>query len=100
MGIYDEPREVLRHVPGIEVVEFPESGEDAVCCGGGGGVKSGKRELANKLGKERLEEANELEAQIVATSCPFCELNLEENGSMPVLDVVEILARSLRGDSA
>jgi Fe-S oxidoreductase len=100
MGIYDEPREVLRHVPGIEVVEFPESGEDAVCCGGGGGVKSGKRELANKLGKERMEEANELEAQIVATSCPFCELNLEENGSMPVLDVVEILARSLRGDSA
>lgn len=99
MGIYDEPREVLRHVPGIEVMEFPESREDAVCCGGGGGVKSGKKDLANKLGKGRMKAAKDLDAQIVATSCPFCELNLEENGDMPVLDVVEILAKSLRGDS-
>jgi len=99
MGIYEEPREVLRHVPGVEIMEFSGSRKDTVCCGGGGGVKYGMKGLANKLGKERTKEAKDLDAQVLVTSCPFCELNLEENGDIPVLDVVEILARSLRGDS-
>ena len=36
-GIYDEPREVLKKVPGLELNEMPESRMDSLCCGGGGG---------------------------------------------------------------
>lgn len=99
MGTYDEPRDVLRAIPGTELVEFPESRESAACCGGGGGVKSGKKDLANELGRKRMEAARELGVEVVATSCPFCETNLEENGNIRVLDVVEIVARSLRGEA-
>ena len=98
MGAYDGPRYLLGKVPGIEILEFRDSREEAVCCGGGGGVKSGNRDLANNLGRKRMEEAACLNVRAVVTSCPFCELNLEENGSIPVLDVVEIVAKSLKGE--
>ncbi|MBM4237213.1 MAG: hypothetical protein FJ151_01870 [Euryarchaeota archaeon] len=99
MGIYDEPRALLSLIPGISMTEFRGFREKSVCCGGGGGVRSGMKDLAGKLGSERMREAEELGVEIVATSCPFCELNLEENGALPVLDIVEILVRSMKEGS-
>jgi len=39
-GVYDEPREVLKKIPGLTFQEMPESGVDSLCCGGGGGSYS------------------------------------------------------------
>lgn len=35
-NIYDEPREVLRSIPGVELVEMADFAENSLCCGGGG----------------------------------------------------------------
>lgn len=99
MEVYDDPRIVLREIPGIELVEFPESRDRAMCCGGGGGVRSSRRELAAELSKRRMKRAEELGVDFVVTSCPFCELNLEEQGKLQVFDIVEIIAKALEGNS-
>jgi Fe-S oxidoreductase len=98
MGVYEEPRAALRAIPGLEVMEMAESKERGRCCGGGGGVRSARRDISTRLAKERCAEARGRGAEAIATSCPFCELNLGEQ--MPTEDVVELVARSLRGGRA
>ena len=94
MQVYEEPRRALSSIPGLRVKEFRSSRERATCCGGGGGVRSARKDLASKLAMEKVIEAEELDVDAIATSCPFCEVNLEEGAE--VMDVVELVARSLR----
>ena len=78
-GIYEEPREVLRSIPGLELVEMHDSGENSLCCGGGGGriwVETKKGERFSDL---RIEQAIEVGADILAASCPYCLLNFEDS---------------------
>jgi Fe-S oxidoreductase len=98
MQVYEDPRIVLREIPGIELVEFSESRDRAMCCGGGGGVRSSRRDLAAELSKKRLKQAEELRVDFVVSACPFCELNLEEQGGLQVFDLVEIIAKALEGN--
>lgn len=77
--IFDEPRFVLQSIPGVTLVEFERSRERSLCCEGGGGrqwvdVSDSKERLADI----RVEEALELEVEVLATACPFCLLNLED----------------------
>ena len=71
-GIYDEPREVLRSIPGLELVEFPDYGEDSLCCGGGGGGLWMETKKGERLSDLRLEQAIDLGAEILAVACPYC----------------------------
>jgi len=78
-GIYEEPREVLRSIPGLELVEMHDSGENSLCCGGGGGriwVETKKGERFSDL---RIDQAIEVGADILAASCPYCLLNFEDS---------------------
>ncbi len=50
MGIYDEPRELISSVPGVELVEMYSNREHALCCGAGGGVLSAFTDLAGDVG--------------------------------------------------
>lgn len=95
MSVYEEPRKVLSSIPGLKLREFSASRERASCCGGGGGVRSARKDLSNRLGSEKAKEAELMDVDAIATACPFCEVNLEDCGA-EVLDVVEIVARSLR----
>lgn len=70
------PRAILRAIPGLELREMYRIGENALCCGAGGGVKAGYPDFAWNSANERLEEADATGAEIVMTACPFCELNL------------------------
>ncbi|MDD1746371.1 MAG: hypothetical protein LUQ16_01255 [Methanomassiliicoccales archaeon] len=99
MSVYDEPRKVLSSIPGLRVREFSASREKAICCGGGGGVRSARKDLSSKLGSEKAKEAKEIRVDAIATACPFCEVNLEDCGA-EVLDIVEIVARSLKEGKA
>ncbi|MFC1946563.1 (Fe-S)-binding protein [Chloroflexota bacterium] len=97
-GIYDEPREVLKHVPGLELVEMPDSRENSFCCGGGGGriwMDTAKGERFSDL---RIEQASETGADELVTACPYCITNFEdsrlsvENGeSIIIKDITEII---------
>ena len=56
-GVYDTPREVLKSIPGLNLVEMYRIRESAWCCGSGGGVKDAYPEFATWTGNERLKEA-------------------------------------------
>lgn len=77
--VYDEPREVLRSIPGLELVEMADYGEDSLCCGGGGGRIWMETKKGERLSDLRLEQAVKTEASILAAACPYCILNFEDS---------------------
>ena len=95
-GLYEEPREVYKKIPGLSLVEMKRNRENAWCCGAGGGVKIGYPDWSIEISKERLEEAKETGAKIVSSTCPFCRTNLSDANKafdmgFEVLDLVEII---------
>jgi len=78
-GIYDEPREVLRKVPGLELIEMPESRENSFCCGGGGGRIWMETPKGERFSDLRLGQAMEVGAEVLVTSCPYCITNFEDS---------------------
>jgi Fe-S oxidoreductase len=99
-GIYEPPRDVLKSIPGLKLVEMDRIREYAWCCGAGGGVKETNPEFAQWTAQERIEEATSTGAEAIVTACPGCEQNLSDavrdNGSsLKVYDVIELLERSM-----
>jgi Fe-S oxidoreductase len=100
--IYDEPREVLRSIPGLELVELADHREFSLCCGGGGGriwmeTKSGER-----FSDLRLNQALETGAKVLAVACPYCMLNFndsvltQDKGDLiEVRDIAELVQEAL-----
>jgi len=78
-GIYEEPREILRSIPGLELIEMPDSGQKSVCCGGGGGRIWLETKKEERLTNVRLEQAIETGANVLAVSCPYCLTNFEDS---------------------
>jgi heterodisulfide reductase subunit D len=100
LGVYDPPREILRAMPGVELVEMDPSREAAMCCGAGGGLRSFAPDLSKRIAADRIKAAEAVGAEIVATSCPFCEHNLNagrelSGSSVRVLDVMSLLAEGI-----
>ncbi len=92
-GIREEPREILRKIPGVEFVEMEVPDR---CCGAGGGVRAGKPEIAAALAKNKVEMIRKLDVDAVITICPFCEnnlrLTLEEEGlDVEVMNILKLL---------
>ncbi len=99
-GIYEPPRDVLKSIPGLKLVEMDRIKEYAWCCGAGGGVKESNPEFAIWTAKERIEEAESTGAEAIVTACPGCEQNLNDtikkNGDgLKVYDVVELLEKAI-----
>jgi Fe-S oxidoreductase len=88
-GIYDEPREVLGKIPGIELVELPDFRENSLCCGGGGGRIWTEAKKGERLSDLRIEQAIGVGAEILVVSCPYCLLNFED--SVLTMDKEEVL---------
>jgi len=101
-GIYDEPREALAKIPGLELNEMPESRANSFCCGGGGGriwMETPRRERFSDV---RLRQAMDVGAEVLVTSCPYCISNFEASRetlgvgeNIEVKDVTEIISASL-----
>ncbi len=71
-GIYDEPRQVLENIPGLEFTEMPRHRENAICCGGGGGGMFMEAETEQSMADIRVQEAVETGADTLVTACPYC----------------------------
>ena len=100
-GVYDDPREIIRSIPGVELVEMETNRNTAMCCGAGGGLRSYDAELSKRMAADRVKSAMDIDAEIIATACPFCENNLEAGAKqieskIRVVDVVDLLAESLK----
>jgi Fe-S oxidoreductase len=88
-GIYDEPRKVLQSIPGLELMEFPDSREDSLCCGGGGGRIWMETMKGERFSDIRVEQAIERGANIIAVACPYCFLNYRD--SVLTMDKAEVI---------
>jgi Fe-S oxidoreductase len=101
MNLYNVPRDVIKKIPGIELVEMKRNRKNAWCCGAGGGVKSQFSDLAIKISVERIQEAIETGASVLLTSCPFCIGNLNDalkqmdqqiQEKIKVVDIIDFIA--------
>ncbi len=100
--LYEQPRELLQAIPGIEMVEMKRNRANSFCCGGGGGVMTGFGEWAAKNASLRMAEAAETGAQSVVSICPFCHFNLNEGAKragsdLKVHDLTELVDKVLVG---
>jgi heterodisulfide reductase subunit D len=98
--VYDAPRRVIRAIPGVELVEMEASGQDAMCCGGGGNLESLDPELSRAIARLRLEQAQEVGAEAIVSACQQCERTLtmaarREKIRIKVMDVVQLLRAAL-----
>ena len=90
-GIYDQPRQVLRRVPGLELVEMTDCREGSLCCGGGGGGVWMETSREERFSNLRLEQARAVKAEVLVTSCPYCITNFEESRlTLEYEDVLEV----------
>jgi len=99
-GVYEPPREVLRSIPGLELIEMERNREYAWCCGAGGGVRESYPEYSNWTASERIEEAKTTGAEAIVTACPWCERNfidaINGNGEkMRVYDIIELVQEAM-----
>lgn len=86
--IYDAPRQILKSIQGLELVEMKRTRENSFCCGGGAGRTWTEDASPEKRPSvDRVEEALKLDVEIIATACPFCVITLED--AVKVLDVEE-----------
>jgi Fe-S oxidoreductase len=104
--IFDEPREIIRSIPGINLVEMAHHGTDSLCCGGGGGRMWQDLDGDVKMSEVRIREAEAAGAQILVTACPLCRIMLEDarktaglEEGLQVVDLNELVLGSLEGES-
>ena len=69
---YEAPREVVRSIPGVKLVEMAHNRENCLCCGGGGNLEMIDSKLSGEIAKAKLNEAMETGAQAVVTACQQC----------------------------
>ncbi len=99
-GIYDAPRNVLKSIPGIKLVEMERIREYSWCCGAGGGVSETKPEFSKWTASERVTEANCTGAEALVTACPWCEASFngvagEDGKTIKVFDIIELVEAAL-----
>ncbi len=96
-GVYEAPREILKSIPGVKLVEMPRNAENSFCCGGGGGVPAVFPEFTKWAVMERLDEAAGTGATAVVSACPFCQENFKKtsNEVLKYFDITELVAKSL-----
>jgi Fe-S oxidoreductase len=103
-GEYKAPREILKSIPGLELIEMDRNGENAFCCGGGGGnfftdILGGGEDSPNRI---RTMEALDTGAGIIAVACPQCAKMLEDgikaeelDDKLKVMDLAEIVTQAM-----
>ncbi len=100
-GIYEPPRELIKKIPGIELIEMKRNRENAWCCGAGGGVKAAFPEFAIEVAQDRIKEAEELGLKTIVTACPFCITNLRDaakslgKSEFEIIDILDLITSAL-----
>ena len=100
VGIIEEPREVLRSIPGIKLVEFERHGPNSRCCGSGGAARKVFHENAIAMGRLTIDEAVAKGADKLVLSCPACYAKVNEameghDRKVPIVDIMELLSQMI-----
>jgi Fe-S oxidoreductase len=101
-GIYDEPREVLKKVPGLVLNEMSDCRVDSLCCGGGGGRVWMETQKGERFSDLRIQQAMDIGAEVLVTACPYCitmfedsRITMEADEKIEVKDITEIIQESI-----
>ena len=101
--IYDPPRQLLKDIPGITLLEMKMTRRDSLCCGGGGGRMYAEVEEEKRLADVRIGQALEAGANVIATACPWCHTmiqnavrDLKMEDRLKVRDIAELLVEALK----
>lgn len=100
--IYEAPRNTIKAIPGIHLVEMARSFAEAFCCGGGGGrtwYDDPAKYRKQRISDIRLRHAKEVGAEVIVTACPYCLSMLRAAGNLDgisVKDIAELLLESSR----
>jgi Fe-S oxidoreductase len=98
-NIFDQPRDVLKSIPGVKLNEMPDSRIDSLCCGGGGGRVWMETQKGQRFSDIRIEQALGINAEVLVTACPYCITMLEDSRltmdaaeKIEVKDITEVVA--------
>ncbi|MEN9090732.1 (Fe-S)-binding protein, partial [Bacillus subtilis] len=102
--VYDQPREILKAIPGVQLVEMERNRETGMCCGAGGGLMWMEEETGNRINVARTEQALAVNPSVISSGCPYCLTMLgdgtkakEAEDQVKTYDIVELLAQSVLG---
>ncbi|HXG39239.1 MAG TPA: (Fe-S)-binding protein [Bacteroidota bacterium] len=105
--VYDQPRNILKAVPGVQVVEMPRNRTRGFCCGAGGGRMFMEEHEGKRVNIERTEEALSVQPDVIGTACPFCMTMMTDGvkakealDRVAVRDIAEILLDASQGNSS
>ena len=99
--VYDPPREVLRSIEGLRLVEMSPNRERALCCGGGGGLWSIDPNMAMEIAASKFQRSIlPAKAEVLVSGCPTCFLNfrftfLKRKLPVQVMDLAEVVSLAL-----
>ncbi|WP_181024311.1 heterodisulfide reductase-related iron-sulfur binding cluster [Paenibacillus sp. UNC499MF] len=106
-NVYDQPRNVLKAIPGVELVEMTRSRENGMCCGAGGGMMWMEETAGKRVNLARTEQALEVNPTVISSACPYCLTMMEDGTKMKeaeetvkARDIAELLEESVFGAKA
>jgi heterodisulfide reductase subunit D len=99
--VFDEPREVIRSIPGVNLIELPKNRENCQCCGGGGNLEMIDAQLSAEIARQKIDEVLGTGAQAVVTSCQQCVRTMTSyvrRNKVPVevMDITQLIHRALK----
>ncbi|WML46275.1 (Fe-S)-binding protein [Neobacillus sp. PS3-40] len=105
-NVYEQPRDVLKAIPGVKLVEMERSRENAMCCGAGGGLMWVEEDTGERINEARTEQALEVKPTVISSACPYCLTMLsdgtkakEVEETVQTLDIAELLEKSVCGET-
>ncbi|MBP1695192.1 MAG: Fe-S oxidoreductase [Deltaproteobacteria bacterium] len=101
-GVYEAPREILRAIPGVELVEMEGNRDQCKCCGGGGNLEMVRPDLSGAMAQAKIEEIKATGADMVITACQQCIRSIQGNARrrkipMVVMDITEFVLKNMNG---
>ncbi|MGE6257838.1 heterodisulfide reductase-related iron-sulfur binding cluster [Heyndrickxia sporothermodurans] len=103
--VYDPPREILKAIPGVKLVEMERSREKGMCCGAGGGLMWMEEDTGHRINVSRTEQALAVNPSVISSGCPYCLTMLsdgtkakEVEEAVKTYDVAEILEKAVCGE--
>ena len=101
-GVYEAPREILRAIPGVELVEMEGNRAQCKCCGGGGNLEMVRPDLSAAIAQAKIEEIKATGADMVITACQQCVRTIQANARrkkipIVVMDIIEFVLKNMKG---
>ncbi len=101
-GEYHAPRQIIRSIPGVKLVEMSHNRENCLCCGGGGNLEMIDTALSSGIAKAKIEEALQTGAQAIITSCQQCVRTMttyarRNKVAIEVMDITQLLQKAIAG---